>query len=286
MFSRIKQDYIEKGFAKIEGYFSEAEIEQLLFAVSRIEQLSQPLNDDDDVFQFEKRNNKTTTLLRRIENPHRHFEVINAFARSKKVIDLLTPLLGENIRLHNSKINIKPPSGAPVQWHQDWAFYPHTNDSFLTFGVILDEASEQNGAIACLPGSHTGKIYDHRNPETGRFCHAISRKHWDEKLDPLKGELLVGPKGTVTIHHVRTLHGSGPNHSNTCRRFLLIGYAAADAWPLLGVSDFREYEDLMVAGSSTVFPRMAQIPITVPYPLSDFGDRFFESQRALTQTYY
>lgn len=42
----------------------------------------------------------------------------------------------------------------------------------------------------------------------------------------------------------------------------------------------------MVAGSSTVFPRMEQIPVTVPFPLSEYGDRIFESQRALTQTYY
>jgi hypothetical protein len=47
-----------------------------------------------------------------------------------------------------------------------------------------------------------------------------------------------------------------------------------------------DYEKLMVAGSSTVFPRMEQIPVTVPFPLSEYGDRIFESQRALTQTYY
>lgn len=285
MFSNIRKDYFEKGYAKVDGFFSEPEIEQLIRDVHQIEQLSQELDKDDDIFQFEKKDGKITKLLRRIENPHLHFNTINAFARSEKVIKLLSQVLGENIRLHNSKINIKPPSGAPVQWHQDWAFYPHTNDSFLTLGVFLDEATEQNGALACLAGTHTGKIYDHRN-ETGRFCHAISRSNWDEHLDPDKAELLVGPKGTVTLHHVRTLHGSGPNYSTNCRRFLLIGYAAADAWPLLGVGNFDSYENLMVAGSSTVFPRMEQIPVMVPYPLSEYGDRIFESQRSLTQTYY
>lgn len=286
MFSDTRKDYLEKGYAKVEGFFSESEISQLISEVRQIEQLSQTLDKDDDIFQFEKKNGKATKLLRRIENPHLHFDTINNFARSRKVIDLLKPILGENIRLHNSKINIKPPTGAPIQWHQDWAFYPHTNDSFLTLGVFLDEASEQNGALSCLPGTHIGKIYDHRNAETGKFCHAISKSNWDGQLDPEKGELLVGPKGTVTLHHVRTLHGSGPNHSTICRRFLLIGYAAADAWPLLGVGNFHDYEKLMVAGSSTVFPRMEQIPVTVPFPLSEYGDRIFESQRALTQTYY
>jgi hypothetical protein len=128
-------------------------------------------------------------------------------------------------------------------------------------------------------------VYDHRN-ETGEFCHAISRSNWDEALDPTKGELLTGPVGTVTLHHVRTLHGSGPNHSTIRRRFLLIGYAAADAWPLLGCGNYGDYESLMVSGRSTVFPRMVELPLTVPYPLSMYGDHIFESQRALTQKYY
>lgn len=215
-----------------------------------------------------------------------HFESINDLVRSKKVVDLLREFMGDDIRLHNSKINVKPPSGAPVQWHQDWAFYPHTNDNFLTLGIFLDEASEQNGAMACLPGSHKGKIYDHRNVESGEFCHAISRSNWDDGLDPTHAELLTGPVGSVTLHHVRTLHGSGPNHSVIRRRFLLIGYAAADAWPLLGCGNYQDYENLMVSGQSTVFPRMERLPLTVPYPLSKYGDRIFESQRALTQKYY
>ena len=49
-------------------------------------------------------------------------------------------LLGPNLRYHNNKLNMKnPANGSAVQWHQDWAFYPHTNDSILEVGIALDD---------------------------------------------------------------------------------------------------------------------------------------------------
>ena len=35
--------------------------------------------------------------------------------------------------------------GSPVEWHQDWAFYPHTNDDILAIGVMLDDMTLENG---------------------------------------------------------------------------------------------------------------------------------------------
>jgi hypothetical protein len=33
------------------------------------------------------------------------------------------------VRFDTGKLNMKSAGyGAPVEWHQDWAFYPHTND--------------------------------------------------------------------------------------------------------------------------------------------------------------
>ena len=47
------------------------------------------------------------------------------------------------MRLHGSKLNMKAPKyGSPVEWHQDWAFYPHTNDDILAIGVMLDDVED------------------------------------------------------------------------------------------------------------------------------------------------
>ena len=42
--------------------------------------------------------------------------------------------------------------GSPVEWHQDWAFYPHTNDDLLA-QAFIDDMSEENGCLLVVPGS-------------------------------------------------------------------------------------------------------------------------------------
>ena len=68
---------------------------------------------------------------------------------------------------------------------------------------------------------------------------------------------LMGTAGSMTIHHVRLVHGSALNTSNRPRRLLLHEYAAADAWPLMGVANFEEFNGRMVLGEPTIEPRLA-----------------------------
>ena len=73
-------------------------------------------------------------------------------------------------------------------------------------------------------------------------------------MDPAPGEIdyakaipLTGAAGSITVHHVRAVHGSAPNTSHKERRLLLLQYRAADAWPLLGFPGGLEaYDKLMV----------------------------------------
>ena len=47
---------------------------------------------------------------------------------------------GPSIRQYGGKLNMKSAGyGSPVEWHQDWAFYPHTNDDVLATGIYLDD---------------------------------------------------------------------------------------------------------------------------------------------------
>ena len=60
--------------------------------------------------------------------------------RTSGVIDPVKQLIGPDLRLHGSKLNMKSAGyGAPVEWHQDWAFYPHTNEDVLAIGIMLDD---------------------------------------------------------------------------------------------------------------------------------------------------
>ena len=111
--------------------------------------------------------------VRRIKTPHLVNPVFKDFMSSPKLLGVVRDLLGPAIRLHGSKLNLKAPHfGSPVEWHQDWAFYPHTNDDLLAVGVMLDDTTVENGAMYIIPGSHKGPTNNHHDPE-GYFCGAM-----------------------------------------------------------------------------------------------------------------
>ena len=56
--------------------------------------------------------------------------------------------IGPSIRyINQDKVNMKPPQSesSVVTWHQDWAFFPHTNDSLVTVCIAIDDSTRENG---------------------------------------------------------------------------------------------------------------------------------------------
>jgi ectoine hydroxylase-related dioxygenase (phytanoyl-CoA dioxygenase family) len=117
--------------------------------------------------------------------------------------------------------------GAPVEWHQDAAFYPHSNDDVLAVGLLLDDATSENGALTVLPGSHRGPIYTHYDA-AGRFVGSMQAEDV-ARLDAGGHALLALSAGSIHIHHYRLIHWSAPNTSLSERRLLINSYSAADA---------------------------------------------------------
>src|SRR5438552_2758061 len=82
----------------------------------------------------------------------------------------------------------------------------------------------------------------------------------------------VGPAGSISVHHTLTVHGSDFNRSSRPRPFLLLEYAAADAWPLRGVRNYGEYCGNLVCGVEPADIRMRVSPVRMPYPAPPTGE--------------
>merc|ERR1711920_107176 len=130
------------------------------------------------------------------------------------------------------KLNMKNPGhGSAVQWHQDWAFYPHTNDSILAVGIFLDDVTQENGPMLAVPRTHRGPTYNHHRLEDSVFVGGIQTD--DCELDfGNECKPITGPRGSVSFHHVRLVHGSDINRSRKPRKIVFLEILAADAWPL------------------------------------------------------
>jgi phytanoyl-CoA hydroxylase len=274
--------YHENGYLVVENVLDTKTLKEAQNALADLIAGARGMEKHNDVYDLEPTHRPDDPRVRRIKTPHLHHEAFRKILGGK-VLTILQQLLGPSVRLHGSKINIKAAHyGSPVEWHQDWAFYPHSNDDLLAIGVMMDDCALKNGPLLVIPGTHKGPTFDHH--AEGYFCGAINPD--DCALDFEKAVPLIGPAGSMSFHHVRLVHGSAQNLSDRPRQLLLYEIAAADAWPLRGVKDFNEYSDNLLAGESTIEPRIVPVPIRMPMPPALRQGSIYESQTVIKRRYF
>jgi phytanoyl-CoA hydroxylase len=272
------EQYRKDGYVVAKSVLDKAELATLRGKLQELLEGARGLTGHTDVYDLEPFHKPEDPRVRRIKTPHKFFPLFREFAQNPKVLRILQQLLGPAVRLHGSKINIKAPQGgAAVEWHQDWAFYPHTNDDVLAVGVMLDDCMMENGPLMILPGTHTGPVYDHHFD--GYFAGATDPTRYG--LDPSKAVALTAPAGSMSFHHARVLHASAQNTSTRSRWLLLYEFTAADAWPLSGVSELDEFNGRLLSGEPTLEPRLEKVPVRVPLPPALHQGSIYENQRAM-----
>lgn len=281
--TQIKQ-YKEEGFVLVEEAIDRETLAELRRVTDEIVASSVGVAEHTSVLDLDSSHTPENPRVRRIKHPFFAHPFYQQLARHAGILDAIAPLIGEGIRLlTGGKINLKlEADGAAIEWHQDWAFYPHTNQDLLAIGLMLDDVDLDNGPLLAIPGSHQGPIYDHHND--GVFCGAIDTVK--SGLDVTSAKPLVGTAGSMTIHHVRLVHGSAVNKSNRARRMLFYMYAATDAWPLKGVTDLDEFDRMIMRGSASHNPRMESLPVRIPLPIAPNQGSIYENQRTLKNRYF
>ena len=242
------------------------------------------ITEHTDVYDLEPGHTREHPRVRRIKTPHKVHPIFDEIVRSAPVIDILKKLIGPGLRLHGSKLNMKSAQyGSPVEWHQDWAFYPHTNDDVLAIGVLLDDCDLANGPMLVTPGTHTGEVWNHHGDD-GCFAGLIDPDTIKDEIE--RAMPCMGKAGSMSFHHVRALHGSAQNTSDRPRNLLLYEVAASDAWPLMGVKDFDEFNSRLLTGGVVVTPRLTNVPVRMPLPPAKRQGSIYETQSAAKKSYF
>jgi phytanoyl-CoA hydroxylase len=264
--------------------FSAAEIAELRAVTDEFVAKSTMVAANDEIYDLEDTHGAAEPRVRRIKAPHAHHVTYKRASRHPVVVAILEELWG-TVRFDTGKLNMKSAGyGSPIEWHQDWAFYPHTNDDLAAVGIMLDDFTPENGPMMVIPGSHRGPIFDHHGPD-GRFCGAMDPN--DPGVDYAKALPCLGRAGSITIHHVRAVHGSATNLSGRERRFLLYQYRAADAWPLLGLKEgLEKFDEQLLVGEPSVAPRLADLPVRMPLPPAAFQGSIYENQRTTGRRFF
>ena len=154
--------YREHGYLVVEDVLRPDELEEAHAIVDDFVEQSRHVSEQSGHFDLEPGHTPENPKVRRLSAPASYHPFFGGLMRDSRILDRLTPLIGPAIRAQGDKLNMKPADGgSPVEWHQDFAHYPHTNDDLCAVGVALDDATEENGCMMVVPGSHQGPILDH-----------------------------------------------------------------------------------------------------------------------------
>ena len=274
--------YNAEGYLVLPGQIPEDWLQKLRAEIARFEEEARSLSASNDRLDLEDSHTPETPRLRRIKLPHTISDVVKELMTSDHILAPARDLIGPDLRLHTTKLNMKSAGyGAAVEWHQDYAFYPHTNDDILAIGVLIDDMATENGPLMVYPGSHKGPVYDHH--VDGVFAGAMLPE--ENGLDPKDAVELTGPAGAISIHHGRIVHGSALNRSDRPRRILFYEMMAADAFPIMGSmtrwDGIADYDSRMLCGQTTLNPRLKDIPVRIPQPQPDVPISIYEIQKGM-----
>ena len=203
-------------------------------------------------FDLEVGHTRETPKLRRVANPVDVSVNFQEVLWDSPMVDMVAQLIGPSIRFHHCKLNVKLPGmETVVYYHQDHSYDPHTNDDMLAILLMLDDATERNGCLRVVPGSHK-KRYSHY--QKGEYVGAIDSS-FNEEFNRLAVPI-VASRGDVCFMHTWTVHGSRTNLSNNARRLLICDYTSADAFPLLSPALPSKYTGKIVRGEPSHVARL------------------------------
>ncbi len=278
-----KSRYDAQGYLVLEDRVPMQTIHAIRQEIARFEEEARGLTASNDRLDLEDSHRPEAPRLRRIKRPDLISPIMADLMRSDAILAPVRDLLGPDLRLHTAKLNMKSAGyGAPVAWHQDFAFYPHTNDDLLAVGVVIDEIGPENGPLMVFPGTHKGPIFDHHSGGVfaGRMDLAAANLAMEDAVR------LEAKAGAITLHHARIVHGSARNTSAQDRRLLFYEIMAADAFPVMGAmtkfESIESYNTLMLCGTPTLTPRLANIPVRIPQPQPAKAGSIYEIQKYAT----
>jgi hypothetical protein len=134
----------------------------------------------------------------------------------------------EVIRLWHDQLLYKPsdPVGsANVGWHTDRQYWRTcSSESMLTAWVPFHDVGAAQGVVSFVDGSHRWPeevVLDFFNTDLSR----LGTLRVTHRVEVVTHDI---PRGGMSFHHCRTVHGSGPNRSGQQRRSLAVHLQPGD----------------------------------------------------------
>ncbi|WP_428243169.1 ectoine hydroxylase [Gynuella sp.] len=212
------EQYEQQGFLVLENVFSEDEV---LIYQQELKRLSQDegLKQCDEVIT-----EKNSGDVRSVFRIHELSPVFRQLARDSHTMGLARFLLGDQVYIHQSRLNYKPGyRGREFYWHSDFETW-HVEDGMprmraLSMSITLTENFYHNGPLMLIPGSHRTFVSCVGETPAEHYRWSLKRQEYgvpdDQSLEKLVDEggivSAIGKPDSLIIFDCNIMHGSNGN---------------------------------------------------------------------------
>ena len=252
---RFQQD----GYLVIQDFLSPEEVEHIRAAIARVSGQVANMEHDTPGFNFERQNGAGVFedaairkgVLRKIQGAVFYVAEVADVFTGDTMLDCMEDLMGPNIYYHSSKVMFKPPGGVAKPWHQDAAYWREYASNQITVWIAIDDASEENGCVWAIPGSHKLGLIPHVKKEL---------QVEDSQIDLRQAAPVPVPAGGLLIFHSLVLHMSQKNESDKTRWAIICDYDCLPN-PLIDIHENAPHQP--AAMKDRLWPLRVQEPLTV-----------------------
>ena len=167
-------------------------------------------------------------------NAHLISPLLDEVTHNQDVLDAVESIIGNNILVCGTTLFIKNPGeGGFVSYHQDAKYIGLEPHNWVTAWVAITNSNENNGCMKMWSGSHKDNLKEH--DQNFNEKNLLTRGQTINNVPDDQIVSLVLNAGQMSLHHPKTVHGSGVNHSKDRRiGFVIQSYIGTNVKQVLG----------------------------------------------------
>lgn len=212
------EHYQHNGFLILENLFSEEEIAAFQCELDQLRS-DKPIKSSGETIT-----EPGSGDIRSIFRIHQISRTFQKLAADPRLANLARYLLGDDVYIHQSRLNYKPGfRGKEFYWHSDFETW-HVEDGMpamraLSMSITLTDNDETNGPLMLIPGSHKHYVVCEGETPENHFKASLKKQEYgvpsDECLSQLVDEggiaTATGKPGSVIVFDCNIMHGSNGN---------------------------------------------------------------------------